>query len=564
MEESGLMSKMILIFEKNLQREIPDDIDYIFAYSESVISNYEGRAEIIFYNMWESSESEEPRKAIEKYLSNQASEVQIIKNTFYSNLVAPIHSMVSQINKIIKEKKIEELVLVKGSKHVFCSFELAECEGNPVMYKRYWLFNSIIQQYFCKTNIRITWKKRDKLTGLYKIMNCWREHIIRMREVFVEFYRYIKAKYKTNHYIYEENGINTVCFANLQGQYEFIKAYLKNCSDIVPIFVTPKAFDNECVVVKGVISPLKVINNLRISYRVMREPYYDYLFIDNRKIYLDRKSIQAAIITELFIYNNAIDRVINTYERIGYRNFKCMITCMSQGRSMVKYTEAAKRLHMKHINYQYVSLGKRCFPIMDLADEYYVYEIGSYAFYREKSTVFRFYLPQLKSNHIECEQTIVIYTQPDQYADLYLRFIELFLHHASNLKHRFKIIIKLHYRQNRKEDFDKLQSFENVRVVTNEYSIIELMNLSTFCISMTSSVLAEATFYKVPAFIYVEDEGLLQYIVKSGVGYPEINYIVRNVDELSEKIQSFDKDEYQNRYNSFLQKVLNSNEMEVE
>lgn len=553
------MPKMILIFEENLQNEIPDDVDYIFAYSEGVISNYKGKAEILYYNMWESSESEEPRKAIEKYLSNQNSEVQIINNTIYSNWFAPIHSMVSQINKIIKEKDIEELILVKGSKHLFSTFELAECEGNPVLYKSSWLFNPVIQQYYRETSIHVTWKKCNKFAGLYRMINCCREHIIRAHEIIVQLYRYAKTKNKDNH-IYGKDGINAVCFVNLQGQYDFIKSYLNNQSNIVPVIVTPKPFDSECVVIKGVVTPKKVINNLRMSYRALRGKFDDYLFMDNRKIYLDRHSIRAALITELFIYRNAIDRVINTYEKIGYQNFTYMITCMSQGRSMVKYTEAAKRLNLKHINYQYVSLGKRCFPIMDLADEYYVYEVGSYAFYKEKSSAFRFYLPQLKGEHINCEPAIVIYTQPDQYADLYLRFIESFLQNTSNINQRFKIIIKLHYRQNRKEDFEKFQSFENVSVVTNEYSIIELMNLSTFCISMTSSVLSEATFYKVPAFIYVEDKGLLQYVVKSGIGYPEINYIVRSVDELSERIQSFDKSEYQNRYNSFLLKISNSNE----
>lgn len=557
------MKRMILIFEESLQKEIPNDVDYIFAYNENVISNYNGQAEIIHYNMWESSESEEPQITIEKFLSNSNSRAQLIKNTFYSNLIAPIHSMISQINNIIREKSIEELILVKGSKHVFCSFELAESEGTPFIYKSTWLFNSIIQQYFRETGIYITWQKRSRFTIIYRMVNRWREHLIKVHEFLLEFYRYIKTKHKIDYINYKEKEINAVCFVNLQGQYDFMKAYLKNRSEFNPIFVTPRAFDNECIVIKGVISPRKVINNLWMSYQVTREKYDNYIFIDNRKIYLDRKSIIAAITTELFIYYNAIDRVINTYKKIEYPDLTCMITCMSQGRSMIKYTEAAKRLNIKHINYQYVSLGKRCFPIMDLADEYYIYEIGSYAFYREKSRVFRFYLPQLRNKCMECKNhTIVIYTQPDQYAALYLQFIKSFLCHTSNLKQKFKIIIKLHYRQNKREDFIKFQLFENVSVVTTEYSINELMDISSFCISMTSSVLSEATFYKVPAFIYVEDEGLIQYVTKAGIGYPEINYIVRNIDDLCEKIQRFNKEEYQKRYDSFLLKALNLNEKE--
>lgn len=547
------MSKMILIFEENLLDEIPDDVDYIYAYSERVVSNYSGQAEIFYYNIWESSESEEPRKAIEKFLTNGTNEVQIIKNTIYSNWVAPIHSMLSQINRIIKEKSIGELILVKGSKHVFSTFELAEGEGNPVLYKNSWLFNPVIQQYYSETGIRVTWKKCNNFVALYRLLNCCREHVIRVHEIITQLYRCIKAEKKGNH-IYSKNGANAVCFANLKGQYDFLKAYLNNKPDIVPVIVTPKSFDSECVVIKGTVNIKKVIKNLCISYRAMRRDYADFLFMDNKKIYIDQHALRAALITELFIYRNEIDRVINSYEKLGNQSIAYMITCMSQGRSMVKYTEAAKRLNLKHINYQYVSLGKRYFPILDLADEYYVYEVGSYTFYKEKSDVFRFYLPQLNSEQNNVESRIVIYTQPDRYIDLYLRFIKSFLQHEAKLNQQFQIIIKLHYRQNRKEDFEAFRAFENVSVITNEYSVIELMNLSTFCISMTSSVLSEATFYKVPAFIYIEDSELLQFVVQSGIGYPEINYIVRSVDELCEKIQSFDKKEYQNRYNSFLLK----------
>ena len=556
------MAKMILLFERNLQKLIPSDIDYIFAYNEFVISDYCGQAKIINYNKWESSESEEPRKAIDKFFSNFNDEVQIIKNTFYSNWLAPIYSLISQLNIIIKENYINELILVKGSEFVFSTFELAECEGNPVVYQSSWLFNPVIEQYYSGTDIHITWKKCSKFSSMYKILNWCREHIIRIREIIAEFYRYKKTKNRTNQ-VCIKNGVNAVCFVNLQGQYNFIKAYLNNCLDIIPVIITPKAFDNECIVIKGILSPIKVINNLRISYHAVNKEFDEYLILDNRRISINKKTIRAALITELFIYYNAIDKIVNTYAKIPYLNFTYMITCMSQGRSMVKYTEASKRIGLKHINYQYVSLGKRCFPIMRLADEYYIYEEGSYTFYKNQSPIFHFYLPQLKKTHISKEKMIVIYTQPDQYAELYLRFIECVLHHTSNLNSKYKIIIKLHYRQNRKDDFEKFKSFNNVNVVSDEYSIVELMDLSTFCISMTSSVLSEATFYKVPAFIFVEDEGLLQYVIKSGIGYPEINYIVRSIDELIEKIQSFDNIDYQNRYDTFLARVKEKNEEEV-
>lgn len=550
--EVFMKKRLIVLFNNKL----PDDLigsDIIFAYNVKCLPAKPISNRVIFYNLWEASKDKAPSEKIHEILGGYKDDVAIIANTMYSNLFSPIYSFFKQLSSIISTYDIGTVLLSGGSSYSYITFEKGEGEGVPYRYKHEWLYNPFIAQYLSKTSVGIDWRDKSHIKLGYVIHHVIRENALRFLDFLKELYNTRKNAENTDDILrsVDRSKYDAIAFASLEGQYNFLKN-LTVRGDLRFLFITPRNYDKDCLKLKGYQSVSELIGNIRSCFNLSKGKLEQSIFIEEYNLSISKNALKRAIRTEYFIYKNSIGRLTSIGRSIFDRNLKAVVTCTSQGRSMVRYTEMAKKFNIKHINFQYVTLGQRYFPILELADEYYVFEKGSYDFYKDKSSIFKFYIPQLSDVvPLECRKRVmVIYTQPDSYTEKYLSLLNKIGEHKEQLD--YDIIVKLHYRQDHIEEFCQICCRFGMKMIKDEMSIRELMCNSDLSISMTSSVLSESLFYRVPAIIYIEDPALQDFVLNSNIGYPDVNFIADNFQSMLDLLSSNIWGKYGDRLNTFL------------
>lgn len=550
-----MQKRLHIIFDK--PNSILDlGLDDAFIHDKGCCDNIKGGDSIYTFSLMIAAHDERPKIFLDS-LFGREDFVRVVENTMYGNFLLQVFSFMQQLSEIVLKREYESVVLYGGSEYVYVSFERSEGEGSPYHYSHSWLFNGLAYQYLKKIGYKVEWKNK-KTPFLLEIHNIWRERLLRAKEFQKCVLQYLKNK-KCVVGLDEVfiDSLEVLAFAKLEGQANYLSNLLKQIGKPF-VIVAPQKFNEDTIALKEFLSIKDIFDN----YLKRKKPN---ILNKNRTISFDyngctisfaKSSFKRAISTTYLLYLNAIKRVGNNIAKIGCTNLKYCVTCTAYGRSMLQYTEAIKRIGIKHINMQYVAMGQRNIPIKELANEYYMFEKGALSFYKEKSSIFRFYMPMMpnieKSLSLKLKPVVVIYTQPDSFTPLYLDLLkQLFLELGKDLD-KIKIIIKLHYRQDRENDFKVLASAYGADVVKNEKSVADLMKSSDICVSMTSAILFEATFYKVPAVIYWKEDEVYRYHLDNETGFPYVNYVVRNVSALKNKLLSIDRDDYNRRYNDYL------------
>lgn len=550
-----MKQKLHIIFDR-LDKPMDLGNDDLYIHNKTCLSNVVGGGQIYSFSIMKASHDERPAIFLNSLFDN-TDPLHVVKNTLYGNFFLQVFSFLQQLSDIVESKKYESVVLYGGSKYVYVSFERSEGEGSPYHYYHSWLFNSLAYQYLRKKNYTIEWKHKHSYIIL-KTHNIIRERILRYNEFqkcIVQFFKNQKVINGLSEELRDSTEI--LALAKLEGQSNYISNLLKQTGKQY-VILAPKRYNDRSLIIKDYLTFKDIINHflMRREPRINNSPKQISFLFDGCSFCISQSAFKRATSTTYLLYLNAIKRVENKIRKGGFHNVNYCVTSTAYGRSMLQYTEAIKRLGLKHINLQYVAMGQRNIPIVDLADEYYLFEKGSLKFYKEKSNIFRLFMPSLSIEHNHLTKNnkpvVIIYTQPDSFTPQYLDLLKrLFMSLGEDLN-KVNILIKLHYRQDREIEFKELASAYGVDVVKNERSVVELMKSSDICVSMTSAILFEATFFKVPAIIYWEDDETYKYNFENETGFPSINYVVRNVSQLKDKILNMDKEDYSRRYDNYM------------
>ncbi len=485
------------------------------------------------------------------------------RNTFYMRVFRPMYSIIKQIEDIVKQRGVDELILVGGSEHLFLSLHAAEGEGAKWWYKTSWFLNTIIKQYFDK-QIPILWIRKASKHKLIFI-NIIRDNLILYKGILKKFVlSFISVKNTLVGYDLSNKKTPIVSVINLPLQYVHLNSIFNDIKELDPTYIVPNKIKlgGGGDIIRN--HPIGLMQLIRLVYREIRLKKIKQknveFFLFDKKINISTKKIKlAASLTNFhFLYRKY--ELTKLFKQIRLPKHTQLVTDMTFGEDIILCNEIAKQYGLRHFNFQYVAMSKMLFPQINLADDYYLYSKSTYELYKKHSNTYKYYLP-VKMNPEEHENTIahtfriVIFTQPDKYTERYLFFIRLFFERIYAEKLSVQVIIKPHYRQNRLYEFEKIVSrFNFSKLVGKSDSCEDLILNSDLSVSMTSSVLFESLMLGKMATIINLDGQDEDFIFNNDICFPQINFVVKSIDELITIIEKYPEylENYKERYNVFM------------
>lgn len=556
-EEKNKM-KLWILLDENIQRDKLNNQDIILTNNIEDEKKYSANRVEIF-NIRFCDEDLEVTKSVNFLFDVLPKEFNILKNTVYYVVFRVISSGLCQIEEIINRYNVKHIVLVGGSELPYITTTRGEGEGVKWWYRTSWLMSSVIFKAFSSENIEISWEKKEKIWQT-KFRHLVRENILFVREILAAIKRYFVCRnlfintFKNEKYI--------IVIAPLELQYRHLNDLMLSQNITNCIYITnyknkiDKKLENQYIIP---ITMKKIYENILLICRTKANKViykYDKLNLELNDIYLKR-SFKTLWLTNLNIISNYFNTIKKIEKKIDY-----VVTDMTFGSELQQIHRLCVENNIKHINFQYVAMVKLLFPEMELADEYYLYAHKVYSLYSKYSCIYKYYLPikKIKKSERNGDETIVsIFTQPDMYTERYLIFINMFLEKLNELKEKIKVIIKFHYRQDKKEIFISYSKKYNfVEIVEGEESVMNVFNRSDFAMSMTSSILFEAFLVGEPAIILDIDGKDTEYISNNDFAVEEVNFRIKKIENLIDILKN--KEKYKEVYFQRREKFIKENE----
>jgi hypothetical protein len=458
------------------------------------------------------------------------------RNGVYMRIFRPVFSAIRQIELLTEEFDIDEIVLMGGSNFPFFTMYGGEGEGHHWWYKPSWLYNFFVYQYFYKS-IHTNWIQKNN----YYVLKCF--HYLRESLIHLKLYKRIILNHfrsKRNH-CDNRKAYKYLVYTMLPLQTNHITRILRFLDFEKLLFIKPYSSDTQYslneVHYKLLFSDYRVaLNSWKNEYQriLVKE---EILFLTNKVLSFSNIFFLIALkfsFIEYYMNLRCINRAISSFvldTRPVY------ITNMTFGDDIVLINNLAKLNGVCHYNFQAVAMSIMWYPQIKLADMFYMYSEKSCDFYKKLDSSYSFYLPVesvedaliLKNGDL---LTITIFLQPDNYTPRYLSFlVELNrLLISKEIKNVF-FKIKPHYRQNNLASFEYIVSgspfFE---LVNSSIRSSELMKVSDFVLSMTSSILFEAVQLNCPAIV-LDLSGFDRSFVEINC-LPEVNFVVNDFDSL--------------------------------
>lgn len=528
--------KIIVAFDNDIKsiRCVDSDIYVTDNYS------YRERSNVVLIDHALCDEGPDLAASINDLFNSYPSEFLPFRNTFFMRVFRPIHSLIHQLECLIKQYKPEELILIGGSDCKFVSLIGAEGEGSYALYKPSWLFNPIIHEYF-KDRIDIKWIKK-KNANLFNLFYRMRESAFFSAKLVKDILRNV---FKKNVIISGEEKpevANVTAVVNLPLQYNHLSNLLQNEDRIDLKFLSPAGsavrgtnVNKYKIRFKDYWSAINKFRKVRSACNAGRALYN----INGKDISFDGMDLIGTVKLNFILFHSNISAMLNVLPMIHPANNVFLASNMTFGEDIILVNEVAKRTALKHYNFQAVTMSKMIFPQMRLADKFFLYAQRTYAFYKDMELSFLHYFPNFTSAHCDVglkedgKIVLTLFPQPDFYAERYLCFLEKILPMLQKQSAYIKLIIKPHYRQNRLTDFEKLaRSHSFVEIENSRVLPEEVIRKSDFILSMTSSVLSEAIWLNCPGII-IDFDGLDRKFISENDGcFPNINFVINSGQDL--------------------------------
>lgn len=541
--------KIIVAFDKDIEVCKFDDNDILLtnkhcyknSYSNSVLSDYSL-----------CDEHEELSNSINNLFINLPSEYLPFRNTFFMRVFRPLHSIINQLENLIKVHKPSELVLIGGSEYKFITLNGGEGEGEHFLYKSSWLFNSFIYEYFI-SDLNINWinKKPAILLKLYFIL---REQCFFLARILSLYTKTFLKKTITIQNTHNGRMKNVFAFVNLPLQL----GHLEN------LFKKNNKFDIKYITSINSLISGKKINEFKVRFKDYILAYKKYKGIKNclksefstytlneRTFDIDLHSFTRSVKLNFILYYSKFTSIYKFITSLNYDPKNSLfVTNMTFGEDIILLNNIARALKIPHYNFQAVTMSKMIFPQMKLSDKYFLYAYNTYNLYKRLDPSYFYYFPSNRSpkNNFNKNKDMVLslFTQPDLYTEQYLEFLIEILPLLETLK-GIQLIIKPHYRQNRITEFKKLsKEYSFVKVEQSSLLPEEIIKKSDFILSMTSSVLFEAITLNRPGIIIDFYENNHKLIYENDICFPTINFVIKTKQELMNILDNPVK--YQNEF----------------
>ena len=520
-------------------------------------------------------DNNEAASSINDIFSGLPDEMSYFRNTYYSSLFRQLSSIIYQIKNIIREEQISIIHLYGGSNFPFITLFQGEGEGNSLFFKRSWLYNYFINNYFFNSN-EIHWNYKASSYKL-KLFYYFRENITFFYRLSANILRNIAYSLRAEESIVikDQNKMNILSIVNLPSQKRHIDSLFKNQNNYKLHYLSPalkkinmfdvsKYYVNTRHIRKAFQLYKKLWyskNNKNISFKL-----HDQLSSLNSKwIYL---SIKQNII---FFY--ASYYALEEYFKKNYvsKNDSVIVTNMTFGEDIVLVNKLGNDFNILHYNYQAVSMRRMIYPQFELADKYYLYSRKTYELYSSINESYKYYFPintKLNDKYIDNNGiinsntlTLSIFTQPDKYANQYLKILTEFLPYLASFEN-MKIQIKMHYRQNKIACFLKVAAkYPFVQILDKSVNASKIINESDFIMSIHSAVLFESITLGCPGIIFDLFDENRSIIYSEDICYPDINIVVKSQKDLGEIIDNplYYKTLYYQRRDDYIAKYVSAN-----
>lgn len=502
-------------------------------------------SKIDFVNYDLCDESVDLSNSINLIFSNFSYEFEPFRNTYFMRVFRPINSIIKQISDLISLYKPDELILLGGSNYKFLTLTGGEGEGEHLLYKSSWLFNSFIYDYF-KDEINIQWYNK-KPAFIFKILHFVREKYLFYGKIILHFFKNTTRKEKIISDEPQPDKIQLFAFVKLPLQHNHFKNLLKDINGVKIRYLTP------------IISRLYGDDISEYKIRVKEYLQSCKKFKNSKKNFLDGRvllklnekwiELNSAIIVNtiqlnyILYYSNfaALKRFFKEYNT--KKNKAYIISNMTFGEELILLNRIGNEFKIPHYNFQAVAMSKMLFPQIHLADKYFLYANKTYNLYKKFDNTYFYYFPvnraitELKFKK-KNQLVLTLFTQPDRFTDQYIDFLEDILPELNKLS-GIDFIIKPHYRQNRIQTFEKLaERYSFVKIKKSTVLPEEIIKVSDFILSISSSVLFEGITLNCPGIII--DFNSLNYkaIYENDICFPEINFVIRKKDDLTHIIKN--------------------------
>lgn len=555
--------RLVIILDDKSQAINIDESDIVLTQNYEYYMNNRHTDKIYYVDFSLADENPKLADNINEMFALLPDEYLRYRNTFYMRVFRPMYSIVMQIKSIIKQHHIDNMVLIGGSEHLFLTLHFAEGEGSKWWYKTSWFLNGIIKQYF-EEDIPVHWIKKESSAKL-AVINYVRDKLLLFRVIMVKFIlAIINKKRIAREYGFLNQKKPVVSIVDLSLQYRHLSSLLGSIKALDPIYLVPhriKLEDDYKVVRCSPLRLLPLIKLLCHEFKISKTKCKKVKFkLLNKIVIIPMKCLNRSVKQTHFQFCYRIKELSLMFERLNIPKQACIVTDMTFGDDIIVCNELAKLYEMQHFNFQYVVMSKMLFPQIKLADEYYLYSKNTYELYKTYSDSYKYYFP-VKMNprdhiyHFSKIIKIAIFTQPDKYTQRYLYFIGLLAERIETKKLSIQITIKLHYRQDRTEEFEKYASrFPFISIAGKKANCEELIIDSDISISITSSVLFEALMLgKIAAIVHLDgqDDSL---IYNNDACFPEVNFVIKSIDEMIDLIDQYPLyiNKYRERYDQFM------------
>lgn len=482
-------------------------------------------------------------EAVRQLLSNFDTSYLNIANEVYVRFLLPIYTVIANVEKLLSEQDVDEIVLYEGCDYPFFMAEGAEGEGIRNHYKTNWLVNVFVYHFF-KGRINISWLKKDSIV-LMRWRNYFRnkKHIVRL--LLSRCLRGIIERRFTSQIVPSEKQI--VSIITLELQKRDLDAKLSDIKNNQHLYYS---YNRELVDNKDVlpIQELSISEFFHTIVYVKRLHRPKELMLLGVRIHALNRELQY-LMQKHFIYEKRLEKtLLSSMHPKG----TIMLTNTTVGMDMIAIRNVSRRLGWRHINMQYVSMGRVLYPDLDLADEYYLYARKTYDLYKDYNSIFHLYFPiKNKTRQVVKGSSIkyTIFTQPDRYAYDYIEYLKEVLPALSLLNSGIEVIIKPHYRQSDLKPFISFcDRFPFVRLASSNENVEHILNETTIAMSMHSSVIFEAMMNHVPTIVYNPEDKYHEDVYNNDICYPEVNFVIEEpmqtmgiLDNINNIVEQFER-----------------------
>lgn len=512
--------KLHLLLDSDIVPDVKDgDIVLISPYNRSL--NLQGMVHHIDVTI--ANGSEVVAEEIRDLFSHLGHPFHAIMNTAYVRFFQPIEIVLMNVEREIRVSDISEIVLYEGGEEPCFISEGAEGEGERRGYKTNFMVNAYVKKQY-EDKLKVSWVQKQAQWKT-KLSCYWRceKQILRLIAS-----RSVKRLRDSQKIIIDESVKNAhiVSVISLLLQKRHLEPILNDSKDRHIYLSYNRLLVDNKLVYPILELPLVVLFKTWVNLctgRFFCKHIFEYKCIKSR--ILIRELLYC-----LFKYTIYSERLNYTMSKLKDIPLHLMVSNTTVGDDMISIHDAASKMRMKHINIQYVSMDKALYPILDLADEYYLYSRKIYELYKQYSDCYRYYLPlrkEFESRVLPLKLTYTIFSQPDSFSRDYIDYLNCLCPVIKEMNLDVKVIVKPHYRQVDVEEYEKIsREFDFLEIASPEDSVEELLKKTSIAMSIHSSVIFEAMMNGVPTIVYNANDKYHEDVYNEDYCYPEVNFVI--------------------------------------